>query len=253
MRGRRLALALFFLAPLARADESGTRPPVSAVEAENESGFENWILRRKHTLAEAEIGFFAIPSAPISAGQKGGNLPIGAIGHGDATALVGTHLLYRGDRDWAIGAGALIAPLPTQDDTYGGVTGLSRTHARSYLWLGVEGRYIPLHFKAFEGWLGLTAGTIIVADRFTTNAGDPAPQILGSKTVTVETGGGSVGLQLGGDWLFAERLVAGFVARLDHWVLPATPTCTPIGDCATLTGPLTELEAGLRIGYRIPL
>jgi len=246
---------LLACAPLvARADPSETRTSSNGLEPQNESpAYDDWLLRRKHTLAEAEVGMFALPNAPISASQRGGNLPIGTVGHGDATLLTGMHLLYRGGSDWVLGAGALFAPLPTSDDQYGGASGLSRTHARSYLWIGGEARYIPLHYKSVEGWIGVAVGEIVVADRFTTNAGPDVPPVVGTKTVTVSTEGGSVGLQLGGDWLFADRLVLGIAGRLDHWILPTTPTCSAIGDCSTLSGPVSEIEVGLRLGYRLPL
>jgi hypothetical protein len=60
-------------------------------------------------------------------------------------------------------------------------------------------------------------------------------------------------LQTGGDWAISESLVLGLALRLDNWILPASEQCTATGDCATLTGPVTELEFGLRLGYRIPL
>ena len=219
---------------------------------DDSSANRDWLMKRKHTLAELELGFIALPNAPISPGQRGGNLPIGTIGHGDATAIVGIHFLYRGGSDWEIGAGALFAPIPTSDNTYGGASGLSRTHSRSYLWLGGEARYIPLHLKTLEAWVGFTIGGIIVADRFDT-AATPVPPILGSSEVTVRTEGGSVGVEAGGDWAFSERLSLGLALRLDHWILPAEPSCTPIGDCSTLTGPVAEIEFGIRLGYRIPL
>jgi hypothetical protein len=212
----------------------------------------DWVARRPHTIAEIELGFIALPAAPISPGQRGGNLPIGTIGHGDATASVGMHLLYRGGREWAIGAGALFAPHPTADTSYGDANGLQRTHSRDYLWMGGEGRYIPLHLRTIEAWIGITVGAVIVADRYTT-AATPVPSDLGTAEVTVRTEGFSLGLQTGGDWAISESLVLGLALRLDNWILPASEQCTATGDCATLTGPVTELEFGLRLGYRIPL
>jgi hypothetical protein len=212
-----------------------------------------WILRHNHTIAEFEVGFMALPNAPISPGQQGGNLPIGTIGRGDATASVGMHFLYRGGLNWALGAGALFAPRPTADTTYGGASGLSRTHSRDYLWLGAEGRYIPLHWKTLDAWVGLAVGGVVVADRYDTNTNLNVPPDLGNSEVTVRTEGFSIGFQLGGEWVVAERLVVGLVGRYDQWLLPSNAQCTPIGDCATLSGPVTELEVGLRLGYRIPL
>jgi hypothetical protein len=215
----------------------------------------NWFLHRKHTIAELELGFIALPTAPISPGQQGGNLPgVGTIGHGDATASIGMHLLYRGGADWAVGAGALFAPDPTSDTTYGGSSGLQRTHSRDYLWMGGEGRYIPLHLRTIEAWVGIAAGGVVIADRYTT-AATPVPSDLGTSEVTVRTEGFSLGLQIGGEWAISETVILGLAARFNNWILPTSGAeqCTPIGDCATLTGPVTELEFGLRLGYRIAL
>jgi hypothetical protein len=210
------------------------------------------LVERAHTIAELEAGFIALPTAAISQGQQGGNVPIlGQVGRGDATPMTGIHLMYRGGRDWEIGAGALFGPKPSADDKYG-VGAIQRTHSRSYFTVGAEGRYVPLHFRSIEVWVGLTAGGVIVADRFTT-ATEAVPQILGSPTVTVRTEGFALGVETGLNWLFAERWVAGFAVRADRWILPSSPQCTPIRDCATLTGSVAAFEVGLQIGYRIPL
>ncbi len=212
------------------------------------------LIDRPHTIAELELGFIALPTAPISNNQKGGKVPfLGTVSKGDATLQTGIHLLYRGHRDWALGAGALFAPSPTSDSNAGGLGPLPRTHSRSYLYLGGEGRYVPLHLKWLEGWVGLTMGGVVIADRFVTDIGDPVPPILGTKQVTVRTEGFALGVQGGISWMFAERWVAGAAFRADRWILPDSPQCTPIGDCATLTGAVEAYEAGLTIGYRIPL
>ena len=213
----------------------------------------SWTLRRKHTIAELELGFIALPSAPISSAVRGGNLPLGAtIGHGDATASVGMHLLFRGGPDWAIGAGALFCPTPTSDSST--TNGIIRSHSRDYLWMGGEARYIPLHLRTVEAWVGIVVGGVVIADRFTTDT--PAvPSDLGTAQVTVRTEGLSVGLQAGGDWELGEHVLIGLALRFDNWILPADlqGRCTPIGDCPSLSGPVTEIEFGIRLGYRIPL
>jgi hypothetical protein len=234
----------------AGAESGGRASSTEAAGTEATQG--DWVARRKHTIAEIELGFIALPTAPISPGQSGGNLPTGAIGHGDATASVGMHLLYRGGPDWAIGAGALFAPHPTADTSYGDANGLQRTHSRDYLWMGAEGRYIPLHLRRVEAWVGITVGGVVVADRYDT-AAPPVPSDLGTSEVTVRTEGFSLGLQTGGEWAVTESVIVGFALRLDNWILPASEQCLPTNDCATLTGPVTEIEFGLRAGYRIPL
>jgi hypothetical protein len=212
------------------------------------------IIDRPHTIAELEAGIIALPNAPISPGQRGGDAPIlGKIGRGDATLQTGIHVLYRWNRDYAIGAGAIFAPSPTSDTEYGGLTSLRRTHARSYLFLGMEGRYIPLHYRYFEAWVGLSSGAVIVADRFTTEAGTEVPPILGTRDVTVRTEGFAVGAQAGGTYYLSENWIAGANLRGYHWVLPESRRCSSIGDCATLTGSVQVFELGLTIGYRLPL
>ena len=160
------------------------------------------------------------------------------------------HLVFRGGADWAIGAGALFCPKPTADTTV--VNGVTRTHSRDYLWMGGEGRYIPLHLKTVEAWVGIAVGGVVVADRFTTDT-TPVPSDLGTPQVTVRSEGFAVGLQTGGEWALTESVILGLAVRFDNWILPANQGCTPTNDCATLTGPVTEIEFGLRLGYRIPL
>ena len=216
------------------------------------------LINRPHTIAELEAGIIALPNAPISSGQAGGNAPLFQIGKGDATIQTGLHLLYRAGGDFAIGAGLSFAPRPTSDPDYGigGLSGLPRTHSRSYLLIGTEGRYIPFHTRFFEAWVGLTAGGVVIADRFSTTAvqaRDQVPTILGVREVTIRTEGFAVGVQAGGSYIITDRWVAGIALRIDRWLLPNAPQCSPIGDCATLTGTVAAFETGLTIGYRLPL
>jgi hypothetical protein len=208
---------------------------------------------RPHTVAELEAGIIALPDAPISSRSRGGDTPLGGFGKGDATLQTGVHLLYRGRPEWAIGAGMLFAPGGTNDNEYGGLRDLPRTHSRSYLFIGTEGRYVPLRTKSLEAWVGLTAGGVVIADRFISNGGEKVPPYLGTPEVTVRTEGYGIGVQAGGSWLFSDHWVTGLTARTDRWFLPSSPQCTPIGDCATLTGSVAVFEFGVTIGYRLPL
>jgi hypothetical protein len=242
--------------PAANAESGGHGVQVEAPQQDSLLSASDWVGRRKHTIAELEVGFIALPNAPISQSERGGSLPgIGTIGHGDATASLGMHLLYRGGVDWAIGAGALFGPNPTSSTTNG--NGSESTHSRDYLWMGGEARYIPLRLRTIEAWVGIAVGGIIVADRFTTTT-PPVPSDLGTSQVTVRSEGFSLGLQVGGDWDVSEHFVLGLAVRFDNWILPTVPSlastqCTPTGNCATLSGPVTEIEFGIRVGYRIPL
>jgi hypothetical protein len=222
------------------------------------------LLDRPHTVAEFELGVIALPDVPISSANRGGATFVGTVGNGDATAQTGLHLLYRATREWAFGAGALFAPNPTSDTNYVGTGRLIRTHARSYLLLGGEMRYVPLRTRWIEGWLGLTGGVVVVADRFTTNGTPPVPSILGTSTVTVSSEGFALGVQVGADYLVTDQWVLGLALRADQWILPAQQSflggilgqktsCDPVGDCPTLKDGVRAFEIGFTVGYRIAL
>ena len=218
-------------------------------------------LDRPHTVAVVEAGIIALPTAPISAAFQGGATPFGKVGKGDATILTGLHLLYRANRDWAIGATAMFAPRPTSDPNYTDASsGLTRTHSRSYLFLGGEARYYPLRLRWLEGWIGVESGGVIIADRFTTNA--PAvPSFLGTTTVTVSTEGFAVGVQTGADYLITDQIVLGVALRADGWVLPSSgqkpfsqaSACDAVGDCPTISGSVAAFEFGLTLAYQLAL
>jgi hypothetical protein len=213
------------------------------------------VLTRPHTVAEVELGAIVLPTAPISASTHGGSVPFVPIGTGDATIMTGLHLLYRGGLLWAFGAGALFAPKPTEDTGYGigGATNLPRTHSRSYLTIGGEARFFPLHTRYFDAWAGATLGGVIIADRYDNNAATPVPSILGVPEETVSTQGYALGAQIGGNWIATEHFVVGLTLRVDGWFLPRTAQCDPFKDCATLTGPVEAFELGLTLGYRLAL
>lgn len=268
VRAAACAAAVVFLAAPAMADPADggrpspgsapsdpTRTPgvraASTLPAEPEALAR--VIDRPHTIAELEAGVIALPNAPISPGQRGGDVLIGRIGRGDATIQVGIHVLYRPTRSWVLGAGGLFAPSPTSDTQYGGLASLPRTHARSYFFLGGEARYVPIHYKYFEAWAGVSTGAVIIADRFTTEAGDVVPPILGVPDVTVRTEGFALGLQMGGSYYITENWIAGANLRGYHWMLPDNRQCSSIGDCATLSGSVQVFELGLTMGYRLPL
>lgn len=218
---------------------------------------ESWLryIERRHTIALVEAGIIVLPFAPISQSQKGGDLPIFnvPVGQGDATIQLGIHILYRPTRDWSFGANFLFDPQPTADTEYGGLSGLARTHSRAYFFIGGEGRYIPLHSRSIEGFVGGQAGVVIVADRFTTNAGIAKPAIFGDREVSLSTEGFFLGAQIGFDWFITDRVVAGLITRYNHWFLPEQPKCSPILDCTTLSGNVDSFDFGFTLGYRISL
>ncbi len=248
-------LAVVVTATTAHAQRVPAEPPEVKEPAAASAGARGTLrtLERPHTIAEFEAGVIALPTAPISPGRIGGDTPLlKNIVRGDATLQTGLHVLYRWSRDYAIGAGALFAPSPTSDSDYDNRGGLRRAHSRSYLFFGIEGRYSPLVNERFEVWLGLSSGAVIVADRFSTD-GEDIPGILGKRELTIRTEGLAVGAQLGANYNISERVFVGSTFRGYHWILPGDPRCSPIGDCATLSGAVHAFELGLKFGYRVPL
>jgi hypothetical protein len=216
-------------------------------------------LDRPHTVAILEAGIIALPDAPISAAFQGGKTPFGPVGKGDATVLASLHLLYRANREWAFGANGVFAPNPTSDPNFT-VNGLTRTHSRSYFLLGGEVRYFPFSLRWLDAWIGVTAGAVIIADRFSTNA-PPVASFLGTTTVTVSTEGFAAGLQAGADYLITDQWIVGLALRADQWLLPTNnqkpfsqeSSCDALGDCPTLTGGVKAFEFGLTVGYQLAL
>jgi hypothetical protein len=236
-----LGLAATSVAVVADADNKLVVAPTTPIEA------------RPHTIAEADLGVIALPGAPVSASRRGGDVPFVTIGRGDATLLVGLKALARVSREFELGAGLRFGPSPTTDDEYGGATGLRRTHSRSYMLISTEARYIPFRWGDFEGWMGAIVGLTVIADRYTTQNGASVPTILGERTVTIRSEGLSIGAQGGVLWNLSDHWVTGFMMRTSAWMMPRTPRCSPIGDCATLSGPIVAIEGGLTLGYRVPL
>lgn len=250
------AVAFAILAALPSLANADTPPP----RIDAQSTFErSSLLDRPHTVAELEAGVLALPNAPISPANEGGATFLGKVGKGDATLATGIHFLYRGGRDWGVGASAYFAPFPTADTNYVAHTTITRTHSRSYLSLGPEARWFPIRFKWFELWLGATAGVIVIGDRFSTD-GAGVPSDLGSRQYTVSTTGFSAGLASGGDYMISDNWVVGLRLRGELWRLPQIvtnpaedPSCSSITDCPTLGGTVFAFQIGLSIGYRIPL
>ena len=252
------AIAIAIVPSSAFAD--GAEPTASFAKKLETTFDSSSLLNRPHTIASVELGAIVLPNAAISKANAGGDTPLGGIGNGDATLQTGVHLLYRANRDYAIGAGATFAPKPTSDTQYSSASGgITRTHTRSYMVLGVEGRYYPLRYRWFEGWFGANVGVVVIADRFATQ-GEAVPTILGTREYTVRTEGWSVGVAVGGDYIITDNWVVGLALRADRWILPnasnqplTDPACSSIGDCPTLTGTVAAFQIGIAVGYRIPL
>jgi hypothetical protein len=220
----------------ARADETAATRAALAARG----------LDRPYTLAQLGIGLLTIPGAEV---QLAGQAPT----KGDTSVELDFWQLYRASPAFAVGAGASLALKPTTDNPPAS-GGIDRSHTRSYFLVEATGRYYPLHTQAFEGWLGVTAGGVIVSDRYSIEGGDtPTAAIIGPRESTVRTEGGTLGALIGTQWSFAPNWALGLSARYMRWFLPEKAATTVFLDSATLTGQQSVLNFGISCSYRIAL
>jgi hypothetical protein len=251
-------LAFVAMTAPARADHEGPRSP------HEKHLHSTSLLTRPHTIANVGLGVVALPNAPISVANRGGATPFGTVGSGDATLNFLIHLIYHSGKDWMVGAVGFLTPAPTSDSAYAGNTDLPnavrRSHSRGYMFAGIEARYVPWRYRAFQIWTGLAAGAVVVADRFVNEEATPVSTVLGTREITITSEGFAIGVQAGGDYMLDDHWVFGVDVRADRWLLPTAkpdplrdPTCSSLGDCPTITGTVEAIMFGLSIGYRIQL
>jgi hypothetical protein len=201
---------------------------------------------RPHTLAQLGVGFMTLPGADVCLkGQP--------CTKGDSSIELDFWQLYRANRYFAIGAGATVAIKPTTDSPPT-EAGIDRSHTRSYFLVEGQGRYYAIHGETFEAWIGASVGGVIVSDRYTIEGGDvPTAAIIGPRSSTLRTEGGTVGALIGAQWSFAPNWALGLNARYMRWFLPSTPATTVFLDRATLTDSQGAIAIGVSCSYRIAL
>jgi hypothetical protein len=229
------AVSLLF-AQSARADETiATRGAMAA------RGYD-----RPYTVAQLGLGFLTIPGADVCLKDR-------PCTKGDTSIELDFWQMYRANADFAVGAGATVAVKPTVDNPPSD-PGFDRSHSRGYFLVEAQGRYYALHLEWFEAWAGLSAGGVIVSDRYTIEGPDePKAAIIGPRSSTIRTEGGTVGALLGAQWTFAPNWAFGLSVRYMRWFLPQDPATTVFLDTATLTDQQSVLNIGLLCSYRIAL
>lgn len=204
-------------------------------------------LDNPYTLAEVGLGVLTLPTTDIcltdpSSCTKGDTSPFGYV-----------WMLYRPNSTYAIGAGASYLPPVGSDTPQRGFSELDRTHTRQYLLIDVIGRYYALHLDTVDGWLGMTAGGVVVSDRYKTNAENPSAPILGPTGIAIRTEGLTAGLAAGVGWNFALNWTVESSFRTAWWFLPSEKACAATGDCATLSDDVAMFTLSIGVGYRIAL
>jgi hypothetical protein len=201
---------------------------------------------RPYTVAQLGVGLLTLPAADVC-------LRLGPCTKGDNSIEVDFWQLYRANRYLAIGAGASVALTPVTDNPPS-ASGIDRAHTRSYFLVEAQGRYYAVRAETFEGWLGLTAGAVIVSDRYSIENGEQSTAaIIGPRASTVRTEGGALGMLIGSSWSFAPNWAFGVTARYMQWFLPHDAATTVFLDRATLTGQQSALNFGISCSYRLAL
>jgi hypothetical protein len=201
---------------------------------------------RPYTVAQLGVGLLTLPAADVC-------LRLRPCTKGDNSIEADFWQLYRANRYFAIGAGASVALTPVTDNPPSD-SGIDRSHTRSYFLVEAQGRYYAVRAETFEAWLGLTAGAVIVSDRYAIDSGEQtSAAIIGPRASTVRTEGAAVGMLIGGNWSFAPNWAVGLTARYMQWFLPHDAATTIFLDRATLTDQQSALNFGISCSYRIAL
>jgi hypothetical protein len=242
---RAMATLLLLLATRpARADHAPQPEP-----ARLRSGFQS--QDRPMGMAEFGIGALTLPGAEVCGAASEGEQP--DCTQGDASFSVEAWPLYRPSIRYAFGAGIMLGLIPTTIPAQQEPTDqtIERDHSRSYLTAEAMGRYYLYVGETTELWAGVTAGLVVVSDRFVIESGVLADRALvGPQGVTIRTEGGAIGIALGGAYALAEGWSFGAALRYGQWVLPETPAEDPLGSQASLVGRNSYITLGVGVAYR---
>jgi hypothetical protein len=204
-------------------------------------------IDRPYTLAQLGVGLLTLPAADVCLRDR-------PCTKGDNSIEVDFWQLYRANRYFAVGAGASVALKPVTDNPPSPDPSIDRSHTRSYFLVEAVIRYYAVRAETFEAWLGVTAGGVIVSDRYSIEGGDmPTAAIIGPRSLTIRTEGGAVGGLIGSSWSFAPNWAVGLSVRYMQWFLPSQPATTVFLDRATLTAEQSALNFGISCSYRIAL
>jgi hypothetical protein len=232
------------LLPLLATGNAAAQAALDPAEAKSEVGFA--ALDRATGIAEFGFGWLTLPGAQVCVERAAG------CSKGDTSFEIDAWQLIRGSRRLALGAGILLALIPTTDAP-SDPAGIERDHTRRYLTIEGTLRYYPYVGERVEWWAGLTGGLVVVSDRFAVAEAGDERALLGPRGVTIRTEGGSIGVAGGPVLALTQYWTAGATFRYANWFLPDTPAVDPLGSEASLTGRNTLFSLGLNIAFRMPL
>lgn len=137
------------------------------------------LFDRPYTQAELGLGMVTLPTTEFCLSAPG------TCTRGDANLLGYLSYLYRPNATWAVGAGASLG-LQLGSDSIQSPGNIERSHHRNYLMLDALGRYYALRLGWLEGWVGATAGMVVINDTYTNDHANPSAPILGPQGVILD-------------------------------------------------------------------
>lgn len=254
-----LALVALGSAAPAFAQREPASDPNDPLDVKPAIGFS--ALDRPTGIAEAGFGWLTLPGASVCIERTVG------CSNGDRSFALDVWQIVRGSRRFALGAGILLALIPTTEAPQAppeqaptdtpeapGTATIERDHSRRYFTVEGIARYYPYVGENVEWWVGVTGGLVVVSDRFAVESDDTSERaLLGPQGVTIRTEGGSIGIAGGPVVALAKSWAVGGTLRYGHWFLPEQPARDPLGSEASLTGRNTFFSFGLNLAYRMPL
>jgi hypothetical protein len=196
-------------------------------------------------MAEVGLGWIVLPGAEVC-GDAG-------CSRGDSALMLEAWQLFRVGGVFAVGAGVTVGLIPTTDAPREEPEGVERDHTRRYFTVEGTVRYYPYREESLEAWAGITSGLVVVSDHFESREPDQEIEFVGPRGVTIRSEGYTVGLAVGGAYVFAPNWSVGGSFRFANWFLPREPETSPLGDEGSLVGRTSVFGLGATISYRVPL
>lgn len=230
-----LGTALFAPPVPAQSVEAKGGATIDPIDARPAIGFA--ALDRPTGIAEVGFGWLTLPGAEVCAT---------GCATGDTSLQLDVWQLFRGSKRFALGAGILLALIPTN-------AGPEVDHDRRYMTIEGTARYYPYVGENVEWWVGVTGGLVVVSDRFFVSDDPSDRALLGPRGQTLRTEGGSLGLAGGPVIALAPHWTLGATLHYGQWWLPNQPAEDSRGNHASLSGRNTVVALGLNVAFRLAL
>lgn len=194
-------------------------------------------LERPTGIAEAGFGWLTLPGAEVC---------VVRCSRGDTSFELDVWQLYRPNTRFALGAGILLALIPTNDAA-------GSNHSRRYMTVEGTVRYYPYVGENVEWWVGVTGGLAVVSDLYEVARPASDRVLLGPVGDTIRTEGGSIGIAGGPVMSLGRHWTVGSTLRWGQWFLPERAAINALGNQASLTGRNTVFSLGVNIAFRLDL